>query len=90
MTKKRCDWRLFFSFLHPKKKMDNIFLTNKQQFGGKKAAARLATITATRFFLWTAFTNSIFLFVLVSAGVLTLTTKIGINLIVLCKCGREY
>ena len=28
--------------------MDNIFLPNKNKVGGKNAAARLATITATR------------------------------------------
>ena len=38
--KKRCDWRLFFSFLQKKKiffkKMDNIFLSKKNKCEKKK------------------------------------------------------
>ena len=50
-AKKRCDWRPFFSFLQKKKffpKMDNIFLEKRKKLGKKIAAARLASILATR------------------------------------------
>ena len=54
MTVKGAPGEIFFSFLQKdffSPKMDNIFLPNKQQnVEKKKAAARLAIITATR---WT-------------------------------------